>query len=217
MHAQDAADLIALAIDAMRFGQLDAVRDEIVTKYGLIHTQVDHLTAWMTAGDGGRAGENDIVRGSSALAEGGAPGVAPVPDVLSTSVARLSFNSMAMSPLTADQSITTTSLMAAAGSKEIMAVLKALRLMQQREEPAGQILSYISVKRDLITVFGGAVFEHAKPHVQALLRDGELPVDLQCICRNSCSLQYLCFICHGCTDLNQTVVETHCLVCCVVV
>ena len=167
MHAQDAADLIALAIDAMRFGQLDAVRDEIVTKYGLIHTQVDHLTAWMTAGDGGRAGENDIVRGSSALAEGGAPGVAPVPDVLSTSVARLSFNSMAMSPLTADQSITTASLMAAAGSKEIMAVLKALRLMQQREEPAGQILSYISVKRDLITVFGGAVFDHAKPHVQA--------------------------------------------------
>ena len=43
--------------------------------------------------------EDDIVRGSL---EGGAPGFAPVPDVLSTSVER-SFNSMAMSPLTAER------------------------------------------------------------------------------------------------------------------
>ena len=161
-----------------------------------MHTQVDHLTAWMTAGDGGHAGEDDIVRGSSALAEGGTPGVAPVPDVLSTSVERLSFNSMAMSPLTAEQSITSASLVAAAGSEETMAVLKALRLMQQREGSAGRTLSYISVKRDLIAVFGGAVFDHAKPHVQALMRDGELHIDLQdsvepaAIC-NSCGAFFI--------------------------
>jgi hypothetical protein len=178
LHAQEAADLIALTIDAIRFGHLDTVRDEIATKYGLIQTQVDHLTAWMTAGDVARASENDIVRGSSALAEGGTPGISPVSDILSTSISRLSVNSMAMSPLTAEQSITSASLMAVAGSEETMAVLKALRLMQQREEPAGQTLSYLSVKRDLITAFGEAAFDQAKPHVQALLRDGEFPVDL---------------------------------------
>ena len=187
LHAQDVADLIALVLDAIRFGQLDAVTvGEIATKYGLMETQVDQLILWMTAGDGARAGENDLVRGSSALEEGGTPGLAPVPDVLSTSMSRLSgrtFDSMAMSPLTAD--ITCDDLVAVARSEETMAVLKALRLMQEREAP-GQVLSYISAKRDLMAKFGGLAWDRAKPHVQTLLRDGVTPIHASAFASHGC-------------------------------
>lgn len=183
LHVQDVADLMALVLDAIRFGQLDAATvSEIATKYGLMETQVDQLISWMMAGDGGRAGENDLVRGSSALEEGGTPGLAPVPDVLSTSMSRLSgrsFGSMAMSPLTAD--ITCDDLVSVARSKETMAVLKALRLMQEREEP-GQVLSYISAKRDLMAEFGDLAWDRAKPHVQTLLRDGVTRITFLSVC-----------------------------------
>lgn len=142
-----------------------------------METQVDHLTSWMTAAGVGHVGENDIVRGSSALAQdGGTPGIAAVPDVISTSMSRLSgrSDSVAMSPLTTD--MTDADLVAAADSEEIMAVLKAVGLMQYREPP-GQIVSYMSAKRDVIAAFGGATFTQAKPYVQTLLRDGEPHAD----------------------------------------